>query len=238
MAIRAVLFDWDGTLVKNDATRIPVASASVDAYARKYLGIEVKDGEFERAFQAVLPAYKPGEIGQVPTMSRLVGEAFTWLGWPAGANDVESCARLFFDAGTLGQEVFDDARAILPSLKYRGYGIGVITNAIFPANYFQKKLNELGLAGYVDAFVSSADVGLGKPHPAPYQRALADLSMEAHEAIFVGDTPETDIAGAKASGMRAVLIERRNRPRDRAGFLVIERLSALNEILGDGPVAL
>lgn len=238
MAIRAVLFDWDGTLVKNDATRIPAASSSVEGYARKYLGIEVAEGEFERAFQAVLPAYKPGQVSQVPTMSRLVGEAFTWLGWPAGANDVESCARLFFDTGTLGQEVFDDARAILASLKYRGYRVGVITNAIFPANYFQIKVNELGLAGYIDAFISSADVGLGKPHPAPYQRALADLSVEPHDAIFVGDTPETDIAGAKASGMRAVLIERRKRPRDRAGFLVIERLSALNDILGEGPVGL
>lgn len=238
MAIRAVLFDWDGTLVKNNATRIPAASTSVDAYARKYLGVEAADGEFERAFQAVLPPYKPGEVQTVPTMARLVGEAFTWLGWPAGANDVESCARLFFDTGTLGQEVFDDARAILSSLKYRGYSVGVITNAIFPSHYFQKKVNELGIAGYLDAFVSSADVGLGKPHPAPYQRALADLSMHAHEAIFVGDTPETDIAGARASGMRAVLIERHKRPRDRSGFLVIERLSALNDILGEGPTRL
>lgn len=236
MAIRAVLFDWDGTLVRSDSSRLGDAAWAVDAYARKYLGVEVRDGDFERAFQAVLPEYRPGEVQPVPTMARLVGEAFTWLGWAAGANDVDSCARIFFDAGSLGQDVYDDARALLNSLKYRGYRIGVITNAIFPAAYFQRKLNELGLTGHVDTFVSSADVGLGKPHPAPYQRALAELSVEPHEAVFVGDTPETDIAGARAAGMRAVLIERTDRARDRSGFLVIERLSALNEILGEGPV--
>ncbi len=235
MAIRAVLFDWDGTIVRNDASRIPAAASSVEAYARKYLEVDVTDGDFERAFQAVLPEYRPGEIQLTPTIGRLVGEAFTWLGWSAGANDVESCARLFFDTGTLGQEVFDDARAILASLNYRGYAVGVVTNAIFPGHYFQKKVNELGLSGHIDAFVASADVGLGKPHPAPYQRALADLGAEPHEAIFVGDTPETDVVGARNAGMRAVLIERQDRARDRSGFLVIERLSALNDILGEGP---
>jgi putative hydrolase of the HAD superfamily len=235
MAIRAVLFDWDGTLVKSSyGPAFARAAGAVEAYARKYLGVEPGEGEFERAFNAVLPAYSPGEVQPVPTIGRVVGEAFTWLGWAAGANDVEACGRLFFDAGTLDQEVYDDARAILASLKYRGFAVGVITNAIFPANYFQKKVNELGLAGYVDAFVSSADVGLGKPHPAPFQRALGMLEAEPHEALFVGDTPETDIAGARGAGLRAVLLERQDRARDRAGFLVIERLSALNDLLGEG----
>lgn len=236
MTIRAVLFDWDGTLVKSSYSPAFLrAAGAVEAYARKYLNVEFAEGDFERAFNAVLPAYTPGEVQPVPTIGRIIGEAFTWLGWPAAANDVESCARLFFDAGTLDQEVYDDARAILASLKYRGYSVGVITNAIFPGLYFQKKVNELGLAGYVDAFVSSADVGLGKPHPAPYQRALGLLAAEPHEALFVGDTPETDIAGARGAGMRAILIERQDRARDRAGYLVIERLSALNDVLGEGP---
>jgi putative hydrolase of the HAD superfamily len=212
-----------------------MAANAVETYARKYLDVEFTTGDFERGFNAVLPEYRPGDVQPVPTIGRVIGEAFMWLGWPAGANDVEACARLFFDAGSLDQQVYDDARAILASLKYRGYRVGVVTNAIFPAAYFQKKINELSLTGHIDAFVSSADVGLGKPHPAPYQRALSILGAQPHEALFVGDTPETDIAGARAAGMRAVLIERQDRARDRAGFLVIERLSALNDLLGEGP---
>jgi FMN phosphatase YigB (HAD superfamily) len=45
----------------------------------------------------------------------------------------------------------------------------------------------------------------------------------------------TDIAGARAAGMRAVLIERSLRAHEAAGYLVIERLSGLMELLGNGP---
>src|SRR4029079_787819 len=133
-----------------------------------------------------------------------------------------------------GLDVYDDARALLASLKYRGYRTGVVTNAIFSAELFRPKVNELGLAGQIDVFVSSADIGLAKPDPSPFLRAAADLGLEPQELIFVGDNADTDIAGARAAKMRAVLLERTDRARDRAGFLVIERLTALNELLGEG----
>jgi putative hydrolase of the HAD superfamily len=129
---------------------------------------------------------------------------------------------------------YDDARAVLSSLRYRGYAVGVVTNSLFPGDYFGVRVNELGLSGYVDAFVTSADVGLAKPQPGPFLRVLDLLGVDAHEAIFVGDRADTDIAGARAAGMRAVLLERRGRAREASGYLVIERLGALNDILGEG----
>ncbi|MBE0608326.1 MAG: HAD family hydrolase [Dehalococcoidia bacterium] len=236
MAIHAVLFDWDGTIVSNDPGAIDVAASAVDAYARKYLGVGATGGDFARAFQSVLPPYTPGETGASPVIGRVIGEAMTWLGWPCGTNDVEACSRLFFEEHMRYQEVYDDARALLSSLKFRGYRVAVVSNAIFPGHYFETRVNELGLAGYIDSFVSSADVGLAKPNPAPFRRALADLGVEPHDAIFVGDSPVTDIPGARNAGMRAVLLQRNQPVRDRAGFLVIERLTALNGILGEGTV--
>jgi putative hydrolase of the HAD superfamily len=236
MAIRAVLFDWDGTIVSNGPGAVDVAASAVDAYARKYLGVDAAGGEFGRAFQSVLPAYTPGETSASPTIGRVIGEAMTWLGWSCGTNDVEACSRLFFDEHMRYQEVYDDARALLSSLKFRGYRVAVVSNAIFPGHFFQTRMNELGLAGYIESFVSSADVGLAKPNPAPFHRALADLGVQPHDAIFVGDSPVTDIPGARNAGMRAVLLQRNQPVRDRAGFLVIDRLTALNGILGEGTV--
>lgn len=237
MALRAVLFDWGGTIVRDDRVTLGAPSAAIADYARKHLDSALTADAFERAFQAILPEYRPGVTEATPSIGRLLGAAFTWLGMAVSVSDVEACSRLFFREATHNQDVYDDARALLASLKYRGYRCGVITNAIFPASLFVPKANELGLGGYFDTFVTSADVGLGKPNPAPYLRALADLGLEPHEALFVGDTAETDIAGARAAGMRAVLIERSDRARDRAGFLVIERLTALNDFLGEGPAA-
>lgn len=235
MAIRAVLFDWGGTIVRDDRVTVAAPAAAISDYARKHLDAELTADRFERAFQAVLPEYRPGVTMETPHLSRLLGAAFTWLGMAVSARDVDACARLFFQEAMHNLDVYDDARALLASLKYRGYRCGVITNAIYPASLFLPKVNELGLAGYFETFVTSADVGLGKPNPAPYAKALADLGLDPQEALFVGDTAETDVAGARAAGLRAVLLERTDRARDRAGFLVIERLTALNELLGEGP---
>lgn len=237
MSIRGVLFDWGGTIVRDDRVTLGAPAAAISAYARKNLDARLSADEFERAFQAVLPEYQPGVTEVTPHLSRLLGAAFTWLGMAVSAGDVEACARLFFQEAMHNLDVYDDARALLASLKFRGYRCGVVTNAIFPASLFEVKVNELGLSGYFEAFVTSADVGLGKPNPAPYLRALAALDLEPQEALFVGDTAETDIAGAKAAGMRAVLLERADRAKDRAGFLVIERLTALNDFLGEGPAS-
>lgn len=235
MTIRAVLFDWGGTIVRDDSVVLGAPAAAVAGYVRKRLDYDLSDAEFERAFQAVLPLYRPGETEAAPHLSRLLGAAFTWLGLAVGAGDVEACSRLFFQESTHGMAVYDDARGLLASLRYRGYRTAVVTNAIFPSSLFAAKVNELGLAGYIDAFVSSADVGVAKPNPGPFLRALADLKTEPQDAIFVGDMVATDIAGARAAGMRAVLLERTDRARDRSGYLVIERLTALNDILGEGP---
>ncbi len=235
MAIRAVLFDWGGTIVRDDSVVLGAPASAVAAFVRKRLEYDLSDADFERAFQAVLPEYRPGETETAPHLSRLLGAAFTWLGLAVGAGDVEACARLFFQESTHGMSVYDDARGLLASLRYRGYRTAVVTNAIFPSSLFGPKVNELGLAGYIDAFVSSADVGLAKPNPGPFLRALAELKVAPQDAIFVGDMVATDIAGARAAGMRAILLERTDRARDRSGYLVIERLTALNDILGEGP---
>ncbi|MEO8541359.1 MAG: HAD family hydrolase [bacterium] len=235
MGIRAVLFDWGGTVVRDDSLKIGAPAGAVAAYVRKRLEYSLSDAEFERAFQAVLPDYRPGVTETAPHLSRLLGSAFTWLGLAVGAGDVDTCARLFFQESTHGLAVYDDARALLASLRFRGYKTAIVTNAIFPAVLFGPKVNELGLAGYIDSFVSSADVGVAKPNPGPFLRALAELKVEPQDALFVGDMIETDIAGARAAGMRAVLLERTDRARDRAGFLVVERLTALNDLLGEGP---
>ncbi|MBA4179993.1 MAG: hypothetical protein C0506_05330 [Anaerolinea sp.] len=236
MAVRAVLFDWDGTLVRSDSFVLGAPAAAVAHYARQRLHLALRSEDFERAFRAVLPSYEAGRTGTSPHIDALIGAAFTWLGWTVGANDVDACGRLFFREATARLDVYDDARALLASLKFRGYRMGVVTNAIFPGRLFGPLVNELGLAGYLEAIVSSADVGLAKPNPAIFHRALQTMGLDPQETLFVGDRVETDIIGARAAGLRAVLIQRTARARDASGYLVIERLSALNDLLGENPV--
>jgi putative hydrolase of the HAD superfamily len=70
------------------------------------------------------------------------------------------------------------------------------------------KLASLDLAEAFDVIIYSDDLGrqCRKPSPAPFLLALARLGISPGHAVFVGDRPDKDIAGAMASGMRAVRV--------------------------------
>jgi putative hydrolase of the HAD superfamily len=69
-------------------------------------------------------------------------------------------------------------------------------------------LGPLGLLDLVDGVVTSAVVGVTKPDPEPFRRALALAGADADEALHVGDSLENDVEGARAAGVRAVLVAR------------------------------
>jgi putative hydrolase of the HAD superfamily len=69
-------------------------------------------------------------------------------------------------------------------------------------------LGPAGLLEHVQAVVTSAEVGVGKPGPAIFERALAIAGVEAGEAVHVGDSLENDVAGARAAGIRPVFVAR------------------------------
>jgi putative hydrolase of the HAD superfamily len=56
--------------------------------------------------------------------------------------------------------------------------------------------------------VVSAEVGVQKPDPRIFGAALTALRRTAEESLFVGDSIEVDVAGARAAGLRAVLLDR------------------------------
>lgn len=232
MPFRAVLLDWGGTVVHDDTLRPAAVAAAVVAAlpARSDVSAE----RFAAAFAQASPPSLTGETIPTPEIESLIARALQSLGLSPTPETLERALVAFADAHAAGQRVFDDARALLSSLRYRGYRTAVVTNTPFPARLFSRRLGPLGLRGYFDAVVCSADVGFGKPHPAPYLAALDALAVPASRALFVGDRPETDIAGAHAAALTAVRIDRSlAAPHFEAG--IVHRLTALEHWLGHGP---
>ena len=65
-----------------------------------------------------------------------------------------------------------------------------------------------GLLEHVEAVVTSAEVGVAKPGRAIFERALEIAGVEPEQAVHVGDSLENDVAGARAAGIRPVLVAR------------------------------
>jgi putative hydrolase of the HAD superfamily len=69
-------------------------------------------------------------------------------------------------------------------------------------------LGELGLSGALDAVIVSAVAGAAKPDERIFRAALEAVRCESQHAVFVGDSPDVDVEGAQAAGLRAVLLDR------------------------------
>lgn len=103
-------------------------------------------------------------------------------------------------------ELFEDTLPVLADLRDRGLKLGLVSNTGRDLDAF---VTHHGLK--VDVVVGSSSHGKTKPHPTIFRSALDKLGVSAEEAAMVGDSPEDDIEGARALGMRAFLVDREDR---------------------------
>ena len=90
----------------------------------------------------------------------------------------------------------------IPLLASEGYRLGLISDtSLTPGRVLQEFMEADGILEYFSALTFSDETGYPKPDRRMFERTLAALGAEPSAAAHVGDTPRTDIAGAKAVGM-------------------------------------
>ncbi len=119
-------------------------------------------------------------------------------------------------------ELYDDALPVLRRLRSRGLKLGLVSNTSRDLGAF---VRHFGLD--VDGWISSGTHGKVKPSPLIFQAALALIGVDAAAAVMVGDSLADDVEGARAAGMRAILLDRTGRHDGRE-----ERIGALYELPG------
>jgi putative hydrolase of the HAD superfamily len=102
--------------------------------------------------------------------------------------------------------VFPDVPPALRALRERGMRLVVVSNWDWSLAQW---LERAALAQLVDGVVSSAVIGAAKPSPEIFHAALDLARARPPEALHVGDSVASDVEGARAAGVRPVLIARR-----------------------------
>ena len=95
-----------------------------------------------------------------------------------------------------------------------------------------KLSRELGLSAYLDFVISSSDVLASKPDPAMFLAGLDNAGVEPQEALHVGDQYISDVKGAQAVGINAVLLDRDGLNKNNKNCVRIERLDQIMELVG------
>ncbi|HJQ43690.1 MAG TPA: HAD family hydrolase [Jatrophihabitantaceae bacterium] len=131
-----------------------------------------------------------------------------------------------------------DVPELFAGLKQRGLRIGILSNTIWPRSEHERIFARDGVLDLIDGAVYTSEIPWTKPHPEAFRVALKAVGVgDPATAVFVGDRPFDDIHGAKAVGMRAVLVPHSDIPDMQKGHTegdpdaIVHRLSELLDIV-------
>ncbi|MDF2957478.1 MAG: FMN and 5-amino-6-uracil phosphatase YigB [Candidatus Alkanophagales archaeon MCA70_species_1] len=198
--IRAVLFDVYGTLLFAPLRAIYRRAAELGRILKsKGYFVRVEDAVF--VFGRKWLEYSEGKIADD---KEYVNACLKELCCNTVPEDVIDEILTFYTSKTSAR-LFPGVRETLEGLKARGLKLGVVSNSTYSKTMIDLKLN--GIYEYFDAFCISSELRILKPDPRIFLKALAALGVSPADAVFVGDRPQEDIAGARAVGMKTILFQ-------------------------------
>jgi HAD superfamily hydrolase (TIGR01509 family) len=176
LLLRAVLFDWDGTLLNSHG-------ADSRAYLAMFRALKIEWGLEELARH-----YSPNwhRVYRAARLPRSKWEEADRL-W-AAAYDREA------------PPLLPGARRVIKTLE-REFVLGIVTSG--NRRRVRRQLRSFELADYFSACVCCEDAPKRKPHPAPLEIAMERLRAEPEECVYVGDAPE-DVEMAQRARVRAI----------------------------------
>jgi putative hydrolase of the HAD superfamily len=197
MAVRAVIFDWGGTLtpwhtIDHDDLWLSVC-------ARHYPAADAAEAAAAaRAAEAEL-----WRLAESTQQSATLDSVFTRAGVTASAGLLAS----YYEAWDPHTLTDPDVPPLLRELRRRGIKIGVLSNTMWPRAAHERIFIRDGILDLIDGAVYSSEIPWVKPHPEAFRAAMRAVGVsDPADCVFVGDRPYDDVHGAKSAGMRAVLV--------------------------------
>lgn len=234
--IKAVYFDMGGVLmnVKKDYSREnAVRTALSGKLVQEYLGNTFDFLEFlEFMSQTILARSieEPGIQEDAWRVEKKMLEQFTGRPVPYEVLRDKFWSQINYMTSCF--TVVSGVRETLQAIQDEGLIIGLISNVFHPAIIFKELFTKWEIIDYFHPLVFSSEFRFKKPHKAIFDYALSwypDLHSE--ETIFIGDTWEIDIIGARNAGMNPVWINREYGETHRDTIPVISKVNSILELL-------
>jgi putative hydrolase of the HAD superfamily len=220
---RCLLLDAMGTLLTFEPPASRLRAALVAA-----CGADVGEEAARRAIRAEIAFYRAHlhlgrDAARLAELRRASAEAMRpELPEPAAALSSDALLAALLDA--LRFRAYPEVPGTLRALRARGIRLVVVSNWDVSLH---ERLAELELAPLLDGAIASAEAGAAKPDPAIFGRALALAGASAGETWHAGDSLEADVEGARAAGIRPVLVARHGEPAPPG----VARVAALDGLL-------
>jgi HAD superfamily hydrolase (TIGR01549 family) len=207
MPIKAVIFDYIGTLV--NCRNYSMDTSKLKLYnALAAEGFDIGKDSFLEAYSLAHEKYRKVRYEQLREVTNAVwvAEALCNLGFTVTADDprVKAALNVFFQDFIDTLELRDGAKKLLRQAQKQGK-TALISNFTH-ATVIYKSLRKMKISEFFNAVVVSEEVGWRKPSARIFKDSLNKLQIEASEAVYIGDSPNEDIKGAKQAGLKTVFV--------------------------------
>lgn len=212
MTLRAILFDFGDTLVHTEAFDYDACLWKMHQSLAQN-GIVVPFGDFKRVYFEVRDRFyrEMDKTLEEQDFDERIAQTMKPFGIKLTPKEkrVQEAVKVFMDGFVDSLRIDDYLPALLEKL-HKKYKLAVVSNMSFAEAAYQG-LRRFDIAKHFDAIIISGIVGFRKPSPKIFQEVLKALNVKADETICVGDSPKSDIQGAKQLGMKTVLLTEKNK---------------------------
>jgi HAD superfamily hydrolase (TIGR01549 family) len=205
-----VFFDSGGTLYGVfDAPGVPTPE---DVAAGRFARVAALLAEFSARvpledLERVLTACEQdcsARLGAAYNYDRLMSELAGRLALEIGP-EIAACLADAYAGPRYRAWLFPGTEEMLQTLSAAGLYLGIIANTAWPGHCMDRAFVGVGLLPYFGARVYSGDAGMEKPDPDFFRLALRLSGQAGRRMLYVGDSLEKDIAGAKGVGWDAAM---------------------------------
>lgn len=197
--IKAVLWDLDDTLY----SRVDAARALLPDMFRTYLYCGKSD-EFIETTADYLIANIPRNKTMHPDAFHALQEKYPF----DKPLDMAACTDYYYSHYRSFMKPFPEQLEVIRKLKTMGIKNAIVTNITLELLELQKKkVAALGIADLFDLILYSAELGIHKPDRRIFDHAAKELGVPNDACVFVGDDPNSDVAGALNAGMEVVWLD-------------------------------
>ena len=205
--LKAIFFDIDDTLFSTTTFAEHAREASVDAMLA--LGLRADRALVLRELREVVAEFSSNyEHHFDKLLSRLPLDATLGLNFPLL---VSAAVVAYHETKFRELTAYDDVTEVLRLLSKSGLTLGIVTSGLTLKQ--AEKIVRLRVHRFIDhrAIFISDQVGIGKPNPKLYLRAVERVGVRPEEAMHVGDLPVNDVDAANAAGLISVWNRREGR---------------------------
>lgn len=199
---RAILFDLGGTLLGQETFDTFAGTSRLMEIAHNPRAIPVQEVEdLARELDADITPRRETSMLEFHSwhFERLLYER---LG--ISFEQTEAEVELEFWKASMRMQPEPGIAETLAELRQLDIPLAVVSNSTFSGEVLTWELAHHGLDSFFEFVMSSADYGLRKPNPLLMLTAVGKLNLDPADVWYIGDTPDKDIAGARAAGLQSV----------------------------------